>query len=145
MLIPKTLYSGSYGTFQRFTKPVSISNFGYPILDRPYGVMAYKILGGSIDTHEYLMVTDPIFHRIIPSDQLNNWVTSYGDRGSGAEQFNSPHGIASWEAHSYYIADTHNNRIVRIDVQGSGDNPDDYYVNWIETFSGGLTAHGCGY
>ncbi len=135
MLVPKTLYNGSYGTIQRFTNPVSIDKFDYPIFGRPHGIIAYKIAGGDVDTHEYLMITDPIFNRVIPADQLNNWVTSYGALGNGEEQFHIPHGIASWGAHSYYITDSYNNRVVRIDLQGTGDDPEDYYVNWAETYT----------
>jgi hypothetical protein len=105
------------------------------IFCKPYGVFAYKILGGNIDTHEYLVVSDPSWDRLIVSDQLNQWITEYEYLENNMGKFNDPYGIASRGAHSYYIADYFNDRIVRIDLEGSGSNPSNYYVETVETYS----------
>ncbi|MDP3025718.1 MAG: FlgD immunoglobulin-like domain containing protein [candidate division Zixibacteria bacterium] len=138
MFIPKDLYNQNGFYAPRMNKTISNQHrdfFGSGLFNTPHGVIAYKILGGNIDTHEYLMVSDPRFNRVIASDQLNSWVASYGSFGDGAGNFVSPHGIANWDAHYYYIADTYNNRIVHIEATCNPNQPDECSVIWRGTYT----------
>jgi flagellar hook assembly protein FlgD len=135
MLIPVTFYNRDGHYLPRFNNTTSTQEFEGRMISWPVGVFAYKILGGGVDTHEYLIVSDPAWNRLLVADQLNQWVVDYEYlEGSILGKFNSPYGIASWGAHSYYVADYYNNRVVRIDLQGTGDNLSNYRVEPKEAF-----------
>jgi hypothetical protein len=49
--------------------------------------------------------------RIAKIDKDGNWVKSWGEPGTGAGQFNTPHSIATDDAGNVYVADRGNGRI----------------------------------
>jgi sugar lactone lactonase YvrE len=56
--------------------------------------------------------------RIAKVDKDGNWLTSWGDRGSGPGQFNTPHSIATDADGNVYVADRGNRRIQVFDGNG---------------------------
>lgn len=56
--------------------------------------------------------------RIAKFDRDGNWVQSWGEPGSGAGQFNTPHSIVSDHANRIYVADRGNRRIQVFNTQG---------------------------
>lgn len=56
--------------------------------------------------------------RIAKFDKHGNWVTSWGSRGSGPGQFNTPHNIVADRDGNIYVADRANRRIQVFDGDG---------------------------
>jgi DNA-binding beta-propeller fold protein YncE len=56
--------------------------------------------------------------RVAKFDKDGNWVTSWGEFGSGPGQFNTPHSIAADNADRIYVADRGNGRVQVFDTSG---------------------------
>jgi sugar lactone lactonase YvrE len=56
--------------------------------------------------------------RVAKVDKDGNWVKSWGDKGSGPGQFNTPHSIATDAKGNVYVADRGNARIEVFDGDG---------------------------
>jgi len=56
--------------------------------------------------------------RVAKVDKDGNWVKSWGDRGKGPGQFNTPHSIATDADGNVYVADRGNHRIQVFDGDG---------------------------
>src|ERR1700742_5306542 len=57
--------------------------------------------------------------RVAKVDKDGNWIKSWGDRGTGPGQFNTPHSIASDANGNVYVADRGNARIQVFDGDGN--------------------------
>jgi sugar lactone lactonase YvrE len=56
--------------------------------------------------------------RVAKVDKDGNWLKSWGDRGNGPGQFNTPHSIATDAKGNVYVADRGNHRIQVFDGDG---------------------------
>jgi len=56
--------------------------------------------------------------RVAKVDKDGNWLKSWGDRGTGPGQFNTPHSIAADAQGNVYVADRGNRRIQVFDTDG---------------------------
>jgi hypothetical protein len=56
--------------------------------------------------------------RVAKVDKDGNWIKSWGDRGTGPGQFNTPHSIATDAQNNIYVADRANRRIQVFDGEG---------------------------
>lgn len=56
--------------------------------------------------------------RVAKVDKNGNWLKSWGDRGTGPGQFNTPHSIATDAQGNVYVADRGNHRIQVFDSDG---------------------------
>jgi 6-bladed beta-propeller len=56
--------------------------------------------------------------RVAKIDKDGNWIKSWGDRGTGPGQFNTPHSIAADAQNNIYVADRANRRIQVFDGDG---------------------------
>jgi 6-bladed beta-propeller len=56
--------------------------------------------------------------RVAKVDKDGNWIKSWGDRGTGPGQFNTPHSIAADAQNNIYVADRANRRIQVFDGEG---------------------------
>jgi sugar lactone lactonase YvrE len=56
--------------------------------------------------------------RVAKVDKDGNWIKSWGERGSGPGQFNTPHAIATDAEGNVYVADRGNHRIQVFDGDG---------------------------
>jgi sugar lactone lactonase YvrE len=56
--------------------------------------------------------------RVAKVDKNGNWLKSWGDRGNGPGQFNTPHSIAADAQGNIYVADRANRRIQVFDGDG---------------------------
>ena len=57
--------------------------------------------------------------RVAKVDKDGNWIKSWGDRGDGPGQFNTPHAIATDNNGNVYVADRGNHRIQVFDSDGN--------------------------
>ena len=57
--------------------------------------------------------------RVAKVDKDGNWIKSWGDRGTGPGQFNTPHSIATDAQNNIYVADRANRRIQVFDGEGN--------------------------
>ncbi len=57
--------------------------------------------------------------RVAKVDKNGNWIKSWGERGSGPGQFNTPHNIAADADGNIYVADRGNRRIQVFDGEGA--------------------------
>src|ERR1700752_4714696 len=57
--------------------------------------------------------------RVAKVDKDGNWIKSWGDRGTGPGQFNTPHSIATDAKGNVYVADRGNHRIQVFDNDGN--------------------------
>ena len=57
--------------------------------------------------------------RVAKVDKDGNWIKSWGDRGTGPGQFNTPHSIAADAQNNIYVADRANRRIQVFDGDGN--------------------------
>jgi sugar lactone lactonase YvrE len=57
--------------------------------------------------------------RVGKADKNGDWIASWGSRGDGEGQFNTPHGIAISPKNEVFVADRGNNRIQVFDTSGT--------------------------
>jgi DNA-binding beta-propeller fold protein YncE len=57
--------------------------------------------------------------RVAKVDKDGNWIKSWGERGKGPGQFNTPHAIAVDAKDNIYVADRGNHRIQVFDTEGN--------------------------
>jgi hypothetical protein len=86
-------------------------------------------VGPDDDGKVYVYVADTDNHRIVKFTADGEFVTKWGTIGSGNNQFDRPKGVAVGADGSgkvyVYVADTHNNRIVKFDSKG------EYKTQWV--------------
>jgi streptogramin lyase len=72
------------------------------------------------DTQGSIFISDGYINsRVAKYDKNGRWVKQWGDRGSGAGQFNTPHSIAADAKGNIYVADRGNRRIQVFDPDGT--------------------------
>ena len=79
----------------------------------------YSYTGVAIDSAGRVFVADSIGDRILVFDNRGNYVTSWGSKGSGNDQFNDPTSIAIDKFDDVYVVDSGNNRIEKFAPNGS--------------------------
>src|SRR5262249_53001531 len=71
------------------------------------------------DSQGNIFITDGYVNsRVAKFDNNGDWVKSWGDRGTGVGQFNTPHSIAIDAKDRIYVADRNNRRIQVFDSDG---------------------------
>jgi hypothetical protein len=71
------------------------------------------------DSQGNIYITDGYINsRVAKFDKDGDWVKSWGDRGTGAGEFNTPHSIAIDAKDRIYVADRNNRRIQVFDPDG---------------------------
>lgn len=63
---------------------------------------------------KYMFTLDDDWNRIVYSKKDDDWVKTYGSYGSGNGQFKSPQDLIILNDGTIYVADTYNNRIVKL-------------------------------
>ena len=72
------------------------------------------------DTQGNIFISDGYINsRVAKFDKNGDWVKSWGERGSGPGQFNTPHTIAADAKGNIYVADRGNRRIQVFDGDGN--------------------------
>ena len=97
------------------TAPLKHPNPPLPAIDgyfRQVTDVAWDVAGNSYISDGY------INSRVAKVDRDGNWLTSWGDRGTGPGQFHTPHSIALDAEGLVYVADRSNRRIQVFDQQG---------------------------
>jgi 6-bladed beta-propeller protein len=73
----------------------------------------------TFDAAENAYISDGYINsRVAKVDKDGNWIKSWGDRGTGPGQFNTPHSIAADAQNNIYVADRANRRIQVFDAEG---------------------------
>jgi DNA-binding beta-propeller fold protein YncE len=71
------------------------------------------------DSDGNIYITDGYINsRVAKFDRNGDWVTSWGERGDGPGQFNTPHSIAIDRQNNVYVGDRTNRRIQVFDADG---------------------------
>ena len=74
----------------------------------------------AFDTTDNTYISDGYINsRVAKVDRDGNWLKSWGERGNGPGQFNTPHSIAVDAKGSIYVADRGNHRIQVFDGEGN--------------------------
>jgi DNA-binding beta-propeller fold protein YncE len=81
------------------------------MFDNPFGVTVDRLTGE-------IYVADTYNHRIQKFDPEGNFMGMWGSKGSGTEQFDNPTSIALGADGLVYVADSNNNRIQVLQVNG---------------------------
>jgi sugar lactone lactonase YvrE len=98
------------------TEPLKHPNPPLPAVDgmfRQVTDVAWDAAGNTFISDGY------INSRVAKVDKNGDWVKSWGDRGSGPGQFNTPHSIATDSKGNVYVADRGNRRIQVFDGDGN--------------------------
>lgn len=88
------------------------------------------ISGLAIDTNNNTYATDPYLDRVQKFTSDGQFITKWGEEGSGPGQFDYPNGIAVDNLGNVYVADFGNGRIQKFTLDGT------YLTEWDETSSG---------
>ncbi len=73
----------------------------------------------AFDSDDNTYISDGYINsRVAKVDKNGNWLKSWGDRGNGPGQFNTPHAIAVDAKNNVYVADRGNRRIQVFDTDG---------------------------
>lgn len=76
-------------------------------------------------------IVDPIWNRIIYANYHDTWIKAYGVYGCGTGEFKHPRAIDTDGIGNIYIADPHNNRIVKLKYDDSNNRIDpNYFVTF---------------
>ena len=97
------------------TAPLKHPNPPLPAIDgyfRQVTDVAWDAAGNTFISDGY------INSRVAKVDKDGNWLKSWGDRGTGPGQFNTPHSIATDADGNVYVADRGNRRIQVFDGEG---------------------------
>ncbi len=74
----------------------------------------------AFDSDDNTYISDGYINsRVAKVDKDGNWLKSWGDRGNGPGQFNTPHSIAVDAKNNVYVADRGNRRIQVFDRDGN--------------------------
>jgi hypothetical protein len=74
----------------------------------------------AFDANDNTYISDGYINsRVAKVDRDGNWLKSWGERGNGPGQFNTPHSIAVDAKGSIYVADRGNHRIQVFDGEGN--------------------------
>ena len=73
---------------------------------------------GNSQTCNRILVADSGNHRVQAFDSLGNFLSEFGEFGSGEGQFNNPQGVAVDSSGRVLVADSSNNRIVALAFDG---------------------------
>ena len=90
------------------------------------------------DNFGSIYITDDFVHQVKKFDSDGNFVSAWGQYGSGIGQFDGPSGIAVDKQNNIYISDTHNHRIQKYSSEGDliesfgsyGSNPGQFNLPW---------------
>jgi hypothetical protein len=89
----------------------------------PSNSLALHLYDDSIDNanHEFLMITDPAWNRIIAADRLKKWLCPFGSFGTGTYEFKQPQSMAF--VYNYFVvADAYNYRAMVYKFYNDGSN-----------------------
>jgi hypothetical protein len=79
-----------------------------------------QVTDTAFDAADNIFISDGYINsRVAKVDKDGNWIKSWGDRGSGPGQFNTPHAIATDAKGNVYVADRGNHRIQVSDNDGN--------------------------
>jgi DNA-binding beta-propeller fold protein YncE len=79
-----------------------------------------QVTDTAFDAADNTFISDGYINsRVAKVDKDGNWIKSWGDRGSGPGQFNTPHAIATDVQGNAYVADRGNHRIQVFDNDGN--------------------------
>jgi hypothetical protein len=79
-----------------------------------------QVTDTAFDAADNTFISDGYINsRVAKVDKDGNWIKSWGDRGSGPGQFNTPHAIATDANGNVYVADRGNHRIQVFDNDGN--------------------------
>ena len=70
-------------------------------------------------TGNFYYITDTLMNCIYKFDNKGNYLDKIGSVGSGSGQFSSPNGIAVDSSNRIYVVDTGNNRVQKLDTNGT--------------------------
>ena len=84
----------------------------------------------TFDSQDRLHVTDEHLHRVTVFDSSGNFLSLWGEHGSGDGQFDGPAGIAFDADDNAYVVDQHNARVQKFTRDG------DYLSQWGEAGNG---------
>jgi flagellar hook assembly protein FlgD len=109
--------SGEYD-IDKLTQRVTQENFERQLFDQPYAGVLFssvtQLNSAPFFTSRYVqIVSDPAWNRLVYGD-YDGWIKSFQG------QLKSPHGIDRDAMGSIYVADTGNDRIVVLNLAGSG-------------------------
>ena len=79
-----------------------------------------QVTDTAFDAADNTFISDGYINsRVAKVDKDGNWIKSWGDRGSGPGQFNTPHAITTDAEGNVYVADRGNHRIQVFDNDGN--------------------------
>jgi|GEM_PF-2981985 len=108
----------------KVTQAVTRNKLNRQLFQNPYAGVLFSSVAllenAPFVTARYVqLVTDPGWNRIVYGD-YDGWIKAYGQKGAGPEGLNGPHGIDRDANGFVYVADTGNNRIVVLRLEGNG-------------------------
>ena len=108
----------------KITQAVTRNKLNRRLFQNPYAGVLFSSVAllenAPFVTARYVqLVTDPGWNRIVYGD-YDGWIKAYGQKGEGPEDLNRPHGIDRDANGFVYVADTGNNRIVVLRLEGNG-------------------------
>ncbi len=111
---------------EKLTKSVTMDKLGKKLFSKPYAGVLFssvtQLQHAPYFSARYVqLVTDPAWNRIVYGD-YDGWIKAYGNDGAGKEILSRPHGIDRDTSGRIYVADTGNNRIVVLALDGRGEN-----------------------
>ncbi|MEW5922900.1 MAG: T9SS type A sorting domain-containing protein [Candidatus Zixiibacteriota bacterium] len=122
MLNPINFSTGDNMTMSRFTTTESKNKFNNNII---FGIPANTLALRLYDTliqqaaHEFLMITDPAWNRIIAADRIKEWLFPFGSYGTAINEFRQPQSMAF--VYNYFIiADAYNYRALVYNFYSDG-------------------------
>nr|AFD03266.1 hypothetical protein [uncultured bacterium W4-87b] len=109
----------------KVTKSITLGKLDRQLFQKPYAGVLFssvtQLSSAPFLTARYVqLVTDPAWNRIIYGD-YEGWMKAYDGRGTGPEALNRPHGIDRDAIGNVYVADTGNDRIVVLRLEGTGE------------------------
>src|SRR6201987_1241548 len=79
-----------------------------------------QVTDTAFDAADNTFISDGYINsRVAKVDKDGNWIKSWGERGNGPGQFNTPHAIATDASGNVYVADRGNHRIQVFDNDGN--------------------------
>jgi hypothetical protein len=80
------------------------------------------------------LVLDPIWGRIIFSQKHGNWIKSFGDNSDDGCSFSNPRGLCVDPQGNIYVADTQNDRIVKLHFDCNNEKTDGW-ITYVSSFT----------
>ncbi|RMF69304.1 MAG: T9SS C-terminal target domain-containing protein [Calditrichaeota bacterium] len=126
----------------RLTRRVTLARLDRRLFQTPYAGVLFSAVT-QMDRAPFFsaryvqLVTDPGWNRIVYGD-YDGWIKAYGNSGRGSEDLNRPHGIDRDTEGRIYVADTGNNRIVVLRLEGKNEETE---LKFVSAFGADLLVH----